>query len=73
MVPEHAAAFSYMMCREFFQYNQMMPRVAFSFGPLMMRHFFVNLQLFGISSHFRRTVIVKIFPGEHVPGTPLDD
>ena len=39
MVPEHAAAFSYMMCREFFQYNQMMPRVAFSFGPLMMRLF----------------------------------
>ena len=39
MVPEHAAAFSYMMGREFFQYNQMMPRVAFSFGPLMMRLF----------------------------------
>ena len=39
MVPEHVAAFSCMMFREFFQYNQMMPRVAFSFGPLMMRLF----------------------------------
>ena len=36
MVPGHAAAFSFMVCREFFQYKQMMPRVAFSFGPLMM-------------------------------------
>ena len=36
MVPEQVAAFSCMMCREFFQ---MMPRVAFSFGPLMMRLF----------------------------------
>ena len=71
MVPEHATAFSCMMCRAFFQYNQML-KVAFSFGPLMMG-LFVNLQLLGISSHFRRTVIFKIFPGEHVPGTPLDD
>ena len=36
MVPEHAAAFSFMVCRELLQYNQMMPRVAFSFDPLMM-------------------------------------
>ena len=76
MVPGHAAAFSFMVYREFFQYKQMMPRVAFSFDPLMMG-LFVNLQLLGlsscISSHFRRTVNFKIFPGKHVPGTPLDD
>ena len=53
-----------------------MLRVAFSFGPLMMGPFcqFTTVGRSScISNHFRRTVNLKIFPGEHVPGTPLDD